>query len=373
LAWDEREHASQRIVAAVTWRGGHIGLRPSFEFVHDYRPLVGFSFFHHGLFGAGTRLHLSLVGGGKEAIVTHVRFEPVPSRAPVHFSIDALYVNRDDMYFHGIDSLAPAGASLPGARYSNQSIDVTSSFSRTQGPVRLGIGDQFGLRRYGPGRSYNDDPSIATAYCARRLTVCFADQVDETLVPGFSHGTQFVRPRVFIDFDTRHSVVPRAGVFGAFVAAFTQGVGSDDSRYVDVSMSLGGSIDLWRGSRFLVLRIGAETLAPLAGTTPFTEVPTLGGPDSMPGFRIGRFRDFSTILGNAEYTWPIWIWADVGLFCDVGAVSGIAWRGLTTDRVHEDIGIALRFRTPSRFFMRVQLAYGINDSVQFSFVGRSGL
>jgi outer membrane protein assembly factor BamA len=154
--------------------------------------------------------------------------------------------------------------------------------------------------------------------------------------------------------------------------AYTNGLLGDDGRYVRASASFGGVINLWHQSRFLVLRIAADTLVPIRGTVPFSELPTLGGPEDLRGFPLGRFRDYSTLLFTAEYRWPVWIWADAGFFSDVGATGGVGWRGLSPARAHPDIGFALHVRSGRRFALRMFFAYGFNEGFQFAVGGDAG-
>ncbi|HEX6835030.1 MAG TPA: BamA/TamA family outer membrane protein, partial [Polyangia bacterium] len=99
---------------------------------------------------------------------------------------------------------------------------------------------------------------------------------------------------------------------------------------------------------------------------PFTELATLGGPDSLRGFRAGRYRDFSTLLFSAEYRWPIWMWADAILFVDYGGAAGQRFAGLGVDSLHPDLGAGIRVRTSRHVMARAQLAYGFPDGVQLN-------
>ena len=54
---------------------------------------------------------------------------------------------------------------------------------------------------------------------------------------------------------------------------------------------------------------------------PFYLMPTLGGNDTLRGFREYRFRGPHAILAQAEYRWEIWSGLDGALFYDAGKVA----------------------------------------------------
>ena len=54
---------------------------------------------------------------------------------------------------------------------------------------------------------------------------------------------------------------------------------------------------------------------------PFYYMPTLGGNDTLRGFREYRFRGPHAILPQAEYRWEIWSGLDAALFYDAGKVA----------------------------------------------------
>jgi outer membrane protein assembly factor BamA len=54
---------------------------------------------------------------------------------------------------------------------------------------------------------------------------------------------------------------------------------------------------------------------------PFYFMPTLGGNDTLRGFREYRFRGPHAILAQGEYRWEIWSGLDGALFYDAGKVA----------------------------------------------------
>ena len=95
-------------------------------------------------------------------------------------------------------------------------------------------------------------------------------------------------------------------------------------------------------------------------TMPFYLMPTLGGNDTLRGFREYRFRGPHAILGQAEYRWEIWSGLEGALFCDAGKVantrSDLGFKDLETD-----YGFGFRFNTDNAVVFRVDAGFGSRD------------
>ena len=77
---------------------------------------------------------------------------------------------------------------------------------------------------------------------------------------------------------------------------------------------------------------------------PFYLMPTLGGNDTLRGFREYRFRGPHAILGQAEYRWEIWSGLDGALFYDAGKVADRR-ADLNFKDLERDYGFGFRFNT----------------------------
>ena len=96
------------------------------------------------------------------------------------------------------------------------------------------------------------------------------------------------------------------------------------------------------GRRVIAARLFVSTSDTDAGQTmPFYFMPTLGGNDTLRGFREYRFRGPHAILAQAEYRWEIWSGFDGALFYDAGKVADR--RG---DLNFKDLETRLRHRVP---------------------------
>jgi len=131
---------------------------------------------------------------------------------------------------------------------------------------------------------------------------------------------------------------------------------------------LDGGFPLGGHTRQLILRLGVDLLQPLAGSTvPFSELVVVGGPDDFRGAPIGRFRDYTSVLGTIEYRWAVWMWLDAAVFNDWVGVFGRDFHGFAFDKLVPDAGAGLVLHTQSNFLMRVQIAYGVGSGVQTLF------
>lgn len=93
---------------------------------------------------------------------------------------------------------------------------------------------------------------------------------------------------------------------------------------------------------------------------PFYLMPTLGGNDSLRGFRNYRFRGPHAMLLQAEYRWELWSGLDAALFYDAGKVA--FRRGdLDFKNLERDYGFGFRFNTSEGVIMRVDAAFGSRD------------
>ena len=93
---------------------------------------------------------------------------------------------------------------------------------------------------------------------------------------------------------------------------------------------------------------------------PFFFMPTLGGNDTLRGFREYRFRGPHAILAQAEYRWEIWSGLDGALFYDAGKVADRR-ADLNFKDLEPDYGFGFRFNTDNGVMFRVDAAFGSKD------------
>ena len=128
---------------------------------------------------------------------------------------------------------------------------------------------------------------------------------------------------------------------------------------VDVDLRQYASILAER--RVLAVRLFASTSEPAAGArVPFYLMPTLGGHDSLRGFRDYRFRGPHAILTQTEYRFEIWSGLDAALFYDAGKVA-LRRGDLNFKDLEHAYGFGFRFNTDNGTILRIDAGFGSSD------------
>ena len=104
----------------------------------------------------------------------------------------------------------------------------------------------------------------------------------------------------------------------------------------------------------------ATTDADDGAVVPFFLLPSLGGNDTLRGFRAHRFRGPHAILLQGEYRWEIWSGLEGALFYDAGKVTERR-SDLNLRSLERDYGFGIRFNTDNGIIMRVDAAFGSRD------------
>jgi hypothetical protein len=367
--WMDKHHVYDRMMAAVTTEDGMIGVRPELSAITGYRTTVGLSFFDDRILGPGSALDGDLGGNIGHVLYTHLHFRPTRRFKPIEYDVDLDYRQRDDYYYQGIGYAATLV--LPPSRLGMYSLSAGNRVRLWPSRwVSLDVGGDFVARRYFDGEENGSDRPASQVVCVHRLGGgCIQGTISERLVPGFHEGAQYLRGFAGFTVDSRDSPFrPTSGAMFDFTAAYAHGLGFDDESWFRVHGDLIGVLDLWRRSRVLLLRLSMDMMIPTNDALiPWSEYPQLGGPDDLRGAHIGKYRDFSTLIGSAEYRWPVWMWMDAGLFVDYGGVFGKVFQDFSASHMVTDIGLSLRLRTSYRLFFRGQVAYGFNQGWFFSF------
>ena len=151
------------------------------------------------------------------------------------------------------------------------------------------------------------------------------------------------------------SATPSTGWRLRAYGGFTEGLVDSPSHYGATGIDAQRYIDLYAGTRVLILRAQADHVFGRRAHIPFTDYPALGGPQFLRGYLRDRFRDrFSTLL-SVEYVYPIFARASGFLFVDAGRV----WHDALAVRArvpHFGFGGGIQIHTPTSYLMRLQLA-----------------
>jgi hypothetical protein len=172
----------------------------------------------------------------------------------------------------------------------------------------------------------------------------------------------YVRTTGFVEIDYRQPLNARRG--GWYRIDFSRFADRDGGAWsfhradLDVRQFIGFLAD----RRVIALRGWVATSQGAEGSfgVPFYLMPTLGGNDSLRGFRNYRFRGPHALLLQAEYRWEIWSGLDAALFYDTGKVAERR-ADLNFKRLEHDYGFGFRFNTSEGVIMRVDAAFGSRD------------
>jgi hypothetical protein len=358
LRFEDRAHPLGRISSWLTWNDGLRGLRPAFYYSTIYVPEFGLRYFDHLSLGTDTRLSVVATVGGAHYVYAAASAEPTPMSKPVGVVLDALFDRRGDLLYNGFGShthsAAPAGRYLVNALEGRVGLRV-----RALPWLGLFATVSSGFKRFGNGDRVGGDPGVIFVY-------------DTTTIPGFDHGTTFVRGGAGFIADIRDDAAqPSTGALVQVSFDYTHGVGDDRSSYERLRGLLGVPINLWAHTHVLWLQAATMLAWPNDDTRPipFSELPTLGGPSDLRGFRFQDFRDFTSFYVTAEYRWPVWMWVDGAFFFDYGGVFGRNYSGFGARQMQPDVGVSLRLVTRGHFWVRMQLGYGFGEGVNFSLAG----
>ena len=212
--------------------------------------------------------------------------------------------------------------------------------------VTFGGGLEYSRPVLGPGRN-SRLPSIE-------------DLFDETSAPGLFGADNFLRTSAFLHVDYRQPKYARKGGWYRIDASrFAEASDTHTFNRIDVDLRQFASILAER--RVFAVRLFVSTSDPAPGSrVPFYLMPTLGGHDSLRGFRDYRFRGPHAILTNAEYRWEIWSGLDAALFYDAGKVafrrSDLNFKGLA-----KAYGFGFRFNTDDGTILRIDAGFGSQD------------
>ena len=115
-------------------------------------------------------------------------------------------------------------------------------------------------------------------------------------------------------------------------------------------------IPIGHRNRILALHVrSSSSVGDNGGVVPFHLMETIGGANSIRGFREYRFRDSRNLLLNVEYRWEVWTYADFVFFYDAGKVFSDA-HDLDLSDLKSGYGFGIRGRSPDGVVLRFDFA-----------------
>jgi hypothetical protein len=194
-----------------------------------------------------------------------------------------------------------------------------------------------------------------------RAVPAVEDRFDVAAVPGIGARVDFRESNGFVELDYRKPLNARQGGFYRLdVTRFDDP--NETWTFNRTELDLRQYIGFLNDRRVIALRALLSTSDAPAGSSgvPFFLMPSLGGKDTLRGYRNYRFRGPHALLMQAEYRWEIWSGLEGALFYDAGKVamrrSDLGFRDL-----EDNYGFGFRFNTASAVVLRVDAAFGSRD------------
>ena len=261
--------------------------------------------------------------------------------APVDARVRAEYYRypQEDFFGIGADSLQEDRTS-----YLQQGVESTADVIwRPIGNVELGGGISAMRLEIGAGTD--------TRYAS------IGSLFDTHSLPGYVDEATYLRKDASVAYDWRDNPLhPRAG--GRYAVQYSHYTDQDLGQFGfnRIAVDLHQYVPLPNQYRTLALRAGAVLTDPHAGQeVPFYFQPTLGGSQTLRGFREFRFRDSNAMMFTAEYRWEAAWLLDGALFVDAGQVAADR-RDFSFRDLDVSYGIGFRVHSNRAFVTRLDLA-----------------
>lgn len=175
---------------------------------------------------------------------------------------------------------------------------------------------------------------------------------------GFSDAPDYLRADAGFAFDWRDNPLhPHYGGRYAVRVADYRDQNRNAYNFQRVDVDVHQYVPLPDRYRTLAFRAtGTFTDATTGNDVPFFEQPTLGGSQTLRGFREFRFRDRNSLAMTAEYRWEAWWALDGALFVDAGTVAP-KWQSLRLNDMDVTYGFGFRVHSNSAFAARLDFAF----------------
>jgi surface antigen Omp85-like protein len=208
-----------------------------------------------------------------------------------------------------------------------------------------------GLEYIAPSIGDGDDASLPS----------IRERFDDSTAPGLSQQPDFVRTSAFVEVDWRRPLNARRGGWYRADLSHYADRGMNAYTFNKLDIDLRQYISFFSERRVLVGRFAASTSDTASGQVmPFYFMHTLGGNDSLRGFRDYRFRGPHGLLIQGEYRFEIWSGLDGALFYDTGKVA-LRRGDLNLEDLESNYGFGFRFNTDNGVILRVDSAFGSRD------------
>jgi hypothetical protein len=185
------------------------------------------------------------------------------------------------------------------------------------------------------------------------------DRFTDAGAPGLADQPPFLHADVSLGFHTRdpYAHPTRGGQYEASWAAYADRDGTNQS-FSRVELAATQFVPL--GTENVVLAASGWTAMSRtdgANRVPFYLLPTLGGRNTLRGYRDFRFHDRHLAMFSIETRLAIFRYLDAAVFADVGNVAPTV-RSLWGSRFTSSIGAGVRYHNGPRLIGRAEVAHG---------------
>ena len=203
--------------------------------------------------------------------------------------------------------------------------------------VRVFKGLSAGL--IGSYLAVNTGPGHATLYISTE------EQFGPAAAPGIDRQTNFWRGGGFVEYDWRDQTsYPTSG--GRYSAQYVRYLDRNLGAYSFLRLDLDASqyIPLFNRTRVFALHGSSSlTTAGNGQLVPFYLQPTLGGSNTLRGYRFNRFYGDNSVMVNGEYRWFCSPALDMAVFADAGKVFQ-RWEQWNFHNLESNVGFSVRFK-----------------------------
>lgn len=257
----------------------------------------------------------------------------------VNFSL--IHRNVSEMAYYG------AGPDSEKTGRSNYRLEDTNLELRPG--FRMGRKVRAGL--IGSYLAVNVGPGHATRFISTDR------QFGPDVAPGIDRQSNFLRGGGFVEFDRRDRVTnPTSG--GRYSGQYLRFLDRNSSNFsfFRVDFDAVEYFSIFNGTKVLALHGATSLTGSGSGRVPFYLQPTLGGSETLRGYRAFRFYGDNSVMVNAEYRWELSPVVDMVAFVDAGKVFN-RWSQLNLHSLESDVGFGFRLKYRSQVAFAFDTAF----------------
>ncbi len=321
-------------------------LYPIFYVDLGLRPQAGLYFSWHHALAKENSMRVRLDTGGTDSFRLRVseRYS-----TPAHdLGVSGGFSRSPDRAFRVLGPESPRET----FRYGADVIDAhfLPSFSGWRSS-KLQLGPEFVTWRFDPNATALGGTSLTDAVEQGRLTELPAGIEGYTAVSSFVRAALDTRrprrqsPRVpASDFVSPPGSGVRLAGHAKFAVDLRRAHADTAREWVNYGGVAAAFLDLNGRQRTVGVALWADLVDPISGGSdvPFTELPSLGGSEPMPGLRPRRLVDQSSIAAQLDYRWPVWVSLDGTLTAALGNVFGRHLEGFDPALLRASFALGLR-------------------------------